>query len=179
MISQHTAVVPTIVVFPGSEYSRDSLMKIPSLKYVSKERQQSWYNRRESFNIEKGWTENAIQLLSFLHKQGVMILAGTDNENPFVVDGFSLHDELEYYVQAGFTPLEALQTATLKPVIFLHKKNDLGTVTKGKLADLVILNKNPLDDIKNTREIDAVIMNGHLISKTQIEASLKALESKP
>lgn len=176
--ANHTAITPTIVVFRGWEFNRDSLMRMPSLAYVSKSRQQDWYNFRETFSDEKDRTSNALQLLSFLHKEGMMILAGTDNENPFVVDGFSLHDELEYYVEAGLTPLEALQTATLNPAIFLHKEKDLGTVAKGKFADLVVLDKNPLADIKNTRTINAVIINGHLISKTQIEQSLNALKNQ-
>lgn len=176
--ANHTTITPTIVVFRGWEFNRDSLMKMPSMAYVSKARQQDWYNFRGTFSDEKDRTSNALQLLRFLHKEGMMILAGTDNENPFVVDGFSLHDELEYYVQAGLTPLEALQTATLNPAIFLHKENELGTVAKGKFADLVLLDKNPLADIKNTRAISAVIMNGHLINKTRIERSLKALENQ-
>jgi len=176
--ANHTAITPTIVAFRGWESSRDSLMMMPSMVYVSKTQQQDWYNFRETFAKEKGFMQSALQLLSFLHKQGIMVLAGTDNENPFVVDGFSLHEELSYFVQAGMTTLEALQTATLNPAIFLHKENDLGTVAKGKFADLVLLDKNPLVDIRNTRAISAVIMNGRLITKTQIEQSLKALENR-
>jgi len=122
--------------------------------------------------------QNFLQMLSFLHKQGVMILAGTDTENPFVVPGFSLHDELELYIKAGLSPLEALQTATLNPAIFMHKENELGTVAKGKLADLVILDQNSLVEIKNTRTINAVIMNGHLIDRDQINKLLEQLKER-
>jgi imidazolonepropionase-like amidohydrolase len=114
---------------------------------------QRWEPELKGKTFPSGLFNNSVQLLSFLHKQGVMILAGTDCENPYIVLGPSLHEELEWYVKGGLTPLEALQTATLNPAIFLHKEKQLGTVEKDKLADLVILDQNPLAGIKNTRTI--------------------------
>src|SRR6185436_10165753 len=77
-------------------------------------------------------------------------LAGTDKGAFFAFPGFSLHDELQELVNAGLTPLEALQAATLNPAEFLHKEKELGTVEKGKIADLVLLDANPLENIHNT-----------------------------
>jgi imidazolonepropionase-like amidohydrolase len=85
---------------------------------------------------------------------------------------------LENYVETGLTPLEALQSATLNAAIFLHKENELGTVEKGKLADLVILKDNPLKDISNTRKIYAVIMNGTLINNDKIDSLLRSLKGR-
>jgi imidazolonepropionase-like amidohydrolase len=153
-------------------------MQSASMAYVPKALKQYWYDTRGMMNFEKDMFQNFSQMLSFLHKQGMMIMAGTDCENPFVVPGFSLHDELELYVRAGLTSLEALQTATLNPAIYLHKEKELGTVTKGKLADLVILEKNPLLNIKNTKSINAVIMNGHLIDKNHINQFLEQLKER-
>jgi imidazolonepropionase-like amidohydrolase len=90
---------------------------------------------------------------------GVGILAGSDTPFPFCVPGFSLHDELELLVEAGLSPLEALQSATIRPVEFLGRDGSLGTVEEGKIADLVLLDGNPLEDIRNTRRIVAVVVN--------------------
>jgi hypothetical protein len=176
LIKNHTVVVPTLMAAIGYTFDRDTLMKSTSMDYVPRALKQYWYDARSMTAFEKDMFQNYLQMLSFLHKQGVMILAGTDNENPFVVPGFSLHDELELYIKAGLTPLEALQTATLNPAIFMHEENELGTVEKGKFADLVILDQNPLIDIKNTRSINSVIMNGHLIDKDQINKLLEQLK---
>jgi imidazolonepropionase-like amidohydrolase len=90
-------------------------------------------------------------------------LAGTDVLNPFCFPGFSLHDELALLVEAGLTPMQALQTATLNPAIFLNATDSLGTVETGKLADLVLLDADPLADIHNTTRISAVVLNGQLL----------------
>jgi len=178
LVMNHTVVVPTLAAAIGYTFNRDTLMKSASMVYVPKVLKQYWYDARSMALFEKDMFQNFLQMLSFLHKQGVMILAGTDTENPFVVPGFSLHDELELYVKAGLTPLEALRTATLNPAIFLHKEKELGSVTNGKLADLVILQKNPLINIKNMRSIDAVIVNGHLIDKNRINKFLEQLKER-
>ena len=79
-----------------------------------------------------------------MHKAGVRFLAGTDVTNPYCFPGFGLHDELALLVsEAKFTPLEALRCATSNPAIFLGQEKDLGTVEKGKLADLVVLDRDP------------------------------------
>ena len=79
--------------------------------------------------------------------------------------GFSLHEELQRFVAAGFTPLEALQTATINPAKFLGMENKLGTIEREKLADMMLLDANPLDDIRNTQKIAAVFVNGQYLSR--------------
>jgi imidazolonepropionase-like amidohydrolase len=79
-------------------------------------------------------------------------------------DGLTLHEELALLVEAGLTPMEALQTATRNPAEYLNKLDSLGTIEKGKLADLVLLDANPLEDIRNTRKIRAVIIGGKLVA---------------
>ena len=90
-------------------------------------------------------------------------MAGTDVLNPFVFPGFSLHDELALLVDAGLTALEALQAATRNPAVFLNTIDSLGTIERGKLADLVLLDADPLADIRNTTRIRAVVLDGQLI----------------
>jgi imidazolonepropionase-like amidohydrolase len=97
-----------------------------------------------------------VAFLGELHKRGVPIVAGTDISVP----GHSLHRELELYVQAGFTPMEAIQAATIVPARVMHLDKEVGTVEAGKRADLVVLGADPLADIRNIRKIETVIARG-------------------
>jgi imidazolonepropionase-like amidohydrolase len=179
LVANHTAVVPTVIVWPGYTLNRDTLINLPALAYLPEAKKQEWYKFREAASLGKySSIQNKLEQIDFLNKQRVLILAGSDCENPFTVTGFSLHDELELLVKAGLSPLQALQTATLNPAIFLNKEKDLGTVAKGKLADLVILEQNPLTDIRDTRSIHAVIMNGNLLDKKQIARFLEQVKER-
>jgi imidazolonepropionase-like amidohydrolase len=89
-----------------------------------------------------------------------------------VVPGFSLHDELALLVNAGFTKLEALQSATIAPARFMDREKDLGTIEPGKFADMVLLEANPLDDINHTRKIAAVVLDGRYFSKGALQELL-------
>ena len=92
--------------------------------------------------------------------------------------GFSLHDELAELVDAGLTPMEALQSATLNAALYLGMTDAFGTVEAGKIADLILLEANPLDDIRNTQRIAAVILNGQLIEKRELQKMLADVEVK-
>ena len=110
---------------------------------------------------------------------GVGILAGTDTPpNPFVYPGFSIHDELELLVQAGLSPREALAAATAAPAEFLGAADSLGAVAEGKLADLVLLEANPLDEIGNTRRISAVVANGRFFGREALDALLEEVRAE-
>jgi imidazolonepropionase-like amidohydrolase len=106
---------------------------------------------------------NRLQVVSALRSGGVEILAGTDTPNPFVVPGFSLHDELELLVAAGLPPGDALAAATREAARFAAAP-DWGVVETGKVADLVVLDANPLDRISHTRRIHGVMLRGRWIS---------------
>jgi imidazolonepropionase-like amidohydrolase len=107
---------------------------------------------------------------------GVPVLAGTDFGNPWITPGFSLHDELALFVQDGMSPLDALRSATLSPAQFLGATDSLGTVAPGKLADLVLLDADPLLDIDNTRRIRAVVTNGRLFDRAALDTILATAE---
>jgi imidazolonepropionase-like amidohydrolase len=107
--------------------------------------------------------EALLRVTGAMHRAGVPLLAGSDAPNPGVVPGIGLHHELELLVRAGLTPMEALQAATRNPARYLGMADSLGTVEAGKLADLVILDADPLADIRNTRRIHAVIANGRVV----------------
>ena len=107
-----------------------------------------------------------------LQKAGVVLLAATDVGIPMLVPGLSLHEELVLLVGAGLTPLEALRTATVNPAKVMGLAGSLGTIEMGKLADLVLLDANPLADIANTRQIRAVVADGRLYRRADLERVL-------
>ena len=112
--------------------------------------------------------EDEVAIVGRLHRAGIPIVAGTDQSVP----GYSLHRELELYVQAGFSPLEALQSATVVPARVMGKESDSGTIQPGKRGDLVILDGNPLDDIHNTRRIYRVITSGRVFDPAPLWESV-------
>ena len=116
----------------------------------------------ESLAERKAEFDRELRLAGDMHRAGVKILAGTDTPNPWVFPGTSLHEELGLLVKAGLTPAESLRAATLRPAEFFDASNRLGTVSAGKMADLVLLSSDPLADITNTRRIDAVMVDGRL-----------------
>lgn len=131
----------------------------------------------DDLETRKKFIEKELEVVQILHKTGVPFLAGTDTPpGVYVFPGFSLHEELQRFVAAGFTPLEALQTATLNPARFFQMEEQLGTIEKGKLADLVFLDANPLEDIRNTQKVSAVILNGKYLSKSDLQKILQRVE---
>lgn len=108
-------------------------------------------------------------IVGLMRRSGVQFLAGTDTPNPYVFPGFSLHEELALLVKAGFTPMEALQSATRNPALYLDRLDQVGTIERGKLADMVLLDANPLDDITNTTRIRSVIVGGKLLERSQLD----------
>jgi imidazolonepropionase-like amidohydrolase len=129
--------------------------------------------------VRQRFVEHELDIVRKLHNAGVPFLAGTDTPAGVdVIPGISLHLELQRFVAAGFTPLEALQTATLNPALFYGKLDDYGTVHTGGIADLVLLRANPLTDIANTREIVGVVTDGRYLSSQELDllrAKLKTL----
>jgi imidazolonepropionase-like amidohydrolase len=103
-------------------------------------------------------------------------LAGTDLGNPFVIAGFSLHEELALFVEAGMTPLNALRTATINPARYMGATDRLGGVEAGKLADFVLLDGSPLADIRNTTRISAVVANGRHLDRNALDALLASTQ---
>lgn len=113
-----------------------------------------------------------------MHKAGVRLMPGTDVAALLIYPGYSLHDELQLLVKyVGMTPLEAIISATRYPAEFFRLQNTLGTIEAGKLADLVLLDANPLEDIANTRRIAAVVLNGKFFGKEARERMLAEVET--
>lgn len=120
--------------------------------------------------------ERLFEVVGTMRRAGVGMLAGTDPPTRDVFPGFSLHDELGLLVKAGLTPLEALQAATLNAAKCLGLSDSYGTVEKGKVADLLLLDADPLADIANTRKIAAVVVEGKVLPKAALEELLRRTE---
>jgi predicted amidohydrolase YtcJ len=125
--------------------------------------------RRDVFSAER-------KLAGKLFRAGVPMLAGTDVGNPFCFPGFSLHDELALLVESGVTPLGALQMATLNPAQFMHATDKYGSVTPGNVADLVLLDADPLQDIHNTTKISEVFLEGKEYDRAVLDQILTSAE---
>jgi imidazolonepropionase-like amidohydrolase len=113
-----------------------------------------------------------LQALKAARDAGVTIVAGTDTNNPFVFPGYSMHHELELMVEAGLTPLEALEASTRRAAEMMRDEAVFGTIEPGKRADLLVLAANPLEDIRNTRTLELIVLGGTVIDR----ASLLPLE---
>jgi len=114
-----------------------------------------------------------LKLVLQMHRAGVPFMAGTDGVTP----GFMLHQDLERFVDAGFTPLEALQTATIVPARFLHREDRFGAIASGRAADLVLLDEDPTRAIANTKKIRAVIFKGELLDRAALDAMLARIKA--
>ena len=112
-----------------------------------------------------------------MNKAGVGLLAGSDTGELGLIYGFSLHEELMSLQNAGLTPLEVLQTATINPAKYQNSIDSLGTVEVGKLAEMVLLNSNPLTNIKNTQNIEGVFTNGKYLNREEIDSILLSVET--
>lgn len=179
-----TWVCPTLMTMRLFLWKNDQpFFGDPRIKYVP-----DWMRERLSnFDLRKGideddlaprkqWYRYLSNLVAQMHKAGVQILAGTDTL--FLnIPGFGLHEELALLVDAGLTPAEALQTATINPAKFLNLEDSLGTVERGKLADLVLLEANPLANISNTQRISAVVVNGRYLPKETLQKLLVEVET--
>jgi imidazolonepropionase-like amidohydrolase len=128
---------------------------------------------RDPLALRQEYFARNLQMVGALHHAGVPFMAGTDTApGVYIMPGFSLHDELANFVEAGFTPMESLQTATSNPAKFLRMEASFGSVEPGKVADLVLLRANPLEDIRNTQKINVVIAHGRLFDRGALDQIL-------
>lgn len=125
----------------------------------------------------EAFTQWSYAMVKKLQDSGVKVMAGTDNPIGFLTPGFSLHKELEFLVESGLTPMEALTAATLHPAEFMRMDDKLGTVEVGKLADLVLLDADPRVDIGNVHKINTVIKDGRVFNQMEIHGLFASLRT--
>ncbi|WP_086820472.1 amidohydrolase family protein [Allokutzneria sp. NRRL B-24872] len=172
-----TFVTPTLSVHKVADVPNPDWQKDPNLRYLPTAYAEGWRwqmreiylqgrtpatdaERRELFQRRR-------ELVPALADAGVPLLAGTDTGTPSLLPGFAMHDELKLLVEAGLSPQRALRAATLEPARYLGREADLGTVEPGKLADLVLLDADPLRDIANTSRIDTVVVRGRVLDRAE------------
>jgi len=159
--------------------SPENIQNLPSLKYIHPLMQSKWLNSNrfsgsspkliEFFNKQKDFHK---QIVKAFKEEGMPVLAVTDAGISGIVWGFSLYDELELLVEAGLTTEETLASATRLPAEWLEIGDKIGTIKTGKFADLILLDKNPLENINNTRTISGVFVDGKWLDKTKIDTML-------
>lgn len=180
--------VPTLAVHRAFGYMNDSrFTSDPRVAYMSEEVRRRWKSsndvrfrrwRPPEFELHRGLFRADEQMVGMMFRAGVPLLAGTDAMNPYCLPGFSLHDELVLLVQSGLTPLAALQAATLNPAEFLGRSDELGGIAPGKRADLVLLTADPLADIHNTTQVQAVWLRGKYLDRAALDQLLAAAQHR-
>lgn len=187
MIAEHHVWQCPMLYWERGQWLVDAIdwNKDPDIAYAPKRWVKTWPAMQKGIveemdqdplAVRESFVQHELDIVRKMHAAGIMFLAGTDA--PAGVDllpGISLHLELQRFVAAGFTPLEALQTATLNPAKFLGK-TEFGTVDEGKTADLVLLKENPLEDIANTRTVVGVVADGRYLSQAELEATRAKLK---
>ena len=181
-------IVPTQSLFERwfAPISADNLLKDPEMKYMPASTLANWKRRKgqytednPNFNEEQWQQFNSIRrkLIKALQDGGHGILLGSDAPQLFNVPGFSIHHEIEGMINAGLTPLQILQSGTLNPAKFFNQEESFGQIQVGLDADLVILDANPLKNIKSLRQIYGVMVKGTWLSKETIDKKLEEIAS--
>jgi len=186
-VANGTWQTPTLILLQQDAYpsGNPSLSADARLKYVPGIVLARWKKVAEEdaadlkprdVPIHAGLMKNSEHIVDEMQSAGVKLLAGTDAPAPFVYPGFGLHDELALLVDAGLAPMQALQAATVRAAEFMGKSAAQGTIEKGKVADLVLLDADPLADIHNTTRISAVIVRGKLLDRAALDGLLASVE---
>ncbi|MBT8077330.1 MAG: amidohydrolase family protein [Gammaproteobacteria bacterium] len=178
--------VPTQSLFEHVTSSMDpeEMRGWPEMKYMPPDTVERWVQYKKDLLNDANYTSaeaaRAISLrrslILALHDAGAGLLLGSDSPQIFNVPGFAIHRELEYLVASGLTPYQALRTGTVNPAVYFGHANVLGTVEPGMIADLVLLDANPLADIRNSRRVHGVMLRGRWLSRPVISAMLGQLE---
>jgi imidazolonepropionase-like amidohydrolase len=186
------AVTPTVATFGAIQAITDeaygSLLDKAELRFVPPGRLREWQPERQRFR-NGGWKpqlafmaaylrrnhELQLALVEAFHDAGVPLMTGTDSPFDFVVQGFSLHDELALFVRAGLTPLDALRAATIVPARFLGIAGDSGSIGEGKRADLVLVEGDPLQDLGALRGVAGVCVAGRWLAGAELEEGLERI----
>ncbi|RKS68351.1 amidohydrolase family protein [Actinomadura pelletieri DSM 43383] len=181
-----TWVTPTLSMHLIVDRPEDLVRNDPRLKYIPAADQEWWQwavdniylpgRRPAEIKQQRELFDRRLRFIGAMRRAGVRLLPGSEAGFIYAYPGFSLHEELALLVRAGLTPLEAIGTATLEPARYLGVERDLGSIHPGRLADLVVLDADPLADIRNTTKINTVVTGGRLITSTQRKRMLADVE---
>ena len=158
----------------------DELLEEPEMKYMAKSTLDNWKRRKAQYTETKYFSvtqwekfnEIRRQLMYKLKKNGHGMLLGSDAPQLFNVPGFSIHHEIEGMKKAGLTPLEIIQSGTINPAIYFDEEDNFGEIKEGLSADLILLNANPLEDLKALKNISGVMVRGKWLTNEIIDSKL-------
>lgn len=181
-------IVPTQALaerWQSAERDPDALAKEPEMKYMKASTVENWTKTKKNLMSNASYKAEDVtkfiqvrrKILQACNKNGVGLLLGSDGPQVFNVPGFSVHHELKYLVDAGFTPYEALKTGTVNVAKF-YKRNDIGVVKVGAISDLILLDGNPLKDITQTTNIAGVMIGSKWLDKKTIDEELVKIEGQ-
>ena len=175
---------PTLVVGDGfrTVASGTDLAELPNTQYMTAS-MRDWSERftifsDESIDVMLSTSERVQAMIRALNEAGAPIMLGTDTPIYFGLPGFSLHRELEIYVEAGLTPVEALRNAILTPSAYLGRNHRRGRIAEGYEADLILLRANPVENISNTRTIAGVVTDGKWLDRSGIDTRLEQIAAR-
>jgi imidazolonepropionase-like amidohydrolase len=165
------------------DFTPEVFLKDPSVKYMKKSAIDQWVNSKKDLVADADYNPGKVKefiklrrrLIKACQDHGVNMLLGCDAPQVFNVPGFSTHNELEYMVLAGLTPYQALKTGTVNVASYLSMEN-AGIIKVGTVGDLVLLSGNPLANIRETQNIEGVMVDGRWMSREYMDAELKKLE---
>ena len=171
--------IPTLILyknFANKTFKNPDYLQF--LNLLPEERKEVWIKKINAIDnvISKDVVEYTVwskKMVDFMHDRGISFMAGTDTPIGFLIPGLSLHQEIQELYESGLSELEAIQTATINPAKYFNLENSLGRIKSGFIADLIILDKNPLESISNTKSIHAVIKEGHLMNRSYLDSLMK------
>ena len=171
--------IPTLILyknFANKTFKNPDYLQF--LNLLPEERKEEWIKKINAIDnvISTDVVEYTVwskKMVDFMHDRGISFMAGTDTPIGFLIPGLSLHQEIQELYESGLSELEAIQTATINPAKYFNLENSLGRIKSGFIADLIILDKNPLESISNTKSIHAVIKEGNLMNRSYLDSLMK------
>jgi imidazolonepropionase-like amidohydrolase len=156
------------------------------MKYMSNQTVGGWVRQKNQFIHADNYTESRAnrfneirrQIIKTLHEEGVGLLLGSDAPQVFNVPGFSIQHELDAMIKSGLTPYEALKIGTVNPAIYFGAEGEFGTLVPGASADMILMNSNPLENVKNVQNRAGVIVRGQWLPEEEIQQRLNAIAEK-
>jgi imidazolonepropionase-like amidohydrolase len=177
LAKNETWQIPTLALYVSTRL-KENFKFLPSSIKKDWEKGLEAINSKKPLLADKKYPNWMLKMVGEIHKNKIEIMAGTDTPIRYLTPGLSLHEELSLLVKSGLSPLEAIKTATLNPAKYFNLDSELGLIGENMLADLVILDANPLEDINNTKRINAVFKQGNYFNRNKLDAILKNVSTK-